>query len=227
MDATSIASRRSVLKGLGTIAALVAASAPVSAKPVFARIASPTSPAGAVTAAIAQHKAVMRDISRLHRATDKLETLPGRPKTPRVHVGNFVHQNGGERTRSPIVAYSHSEISERCEASANPACLTDRQRAAIRAQFRGYHLDLTRQIRALAKFDRASGLTSLREAVMDAYHREAEAEAMLLLALPATAKEAAAKASYIKRSALLREWTECPVAYRAVMRGLCAVGGRA
>jgi hypothetical protein len=214
MDTTSIASRRSVLKGLSTLAAFATASAPVmaaeSAKPVFVRIGSPIPLAGAVTATIAQHKAIMRHIERLLDEVEKLETLPGRPKSPSVPVG-----------------YSHESISKHCEAMAGSVFLSEQQRAAIRAKYRGYHLDLTRQIRALAKFDRTSGLTSLMADVRQAYHREAAAEAALLLAMPVTAKEAATKASYIKQTEILHEWTESRLTYPAVMSGLCAVGGRA
>jgi hypothetical protein len=215
MDKPISITRRAAILGLAAgsaIAATVGLTISASAAPVTTSVA------------IARHKAVMRTINRMLRQFDKLETLPGRPGTPRVQVGNLVHWNReGEQERTPIIAYDHKSISEHCESHIGPALLNEKQRDVIRARYAGLHRDLTRQIRARARFDRLSGLTALEATLKAAYRDEAEAEAVLLLARPATAQEATAKAAYIKRSDLLMEWTECPVAYRAVMRGLCEV----
>ncbi|MEO6013509.1 MAG: hypothetical protein ABIQ30_08005 [Devosia sp.] len=208
--------RRTVILGLAGTALAAVAVAPV--------VAATVSP---LRTAIGQHKAAMRCLNRLLRQMDELEALPGRPTTPKVIVGHLVQGRdiNGETVRQPLYGRSHDDI----EAHAQRWIVTAYYPALVasyRAKFDGYHRELTRQIRARAKFDRASGLTALEVSLAEAYRIEAEAEAGVLLAMPMTQAEGQFKAAYINRSDLLCNWTESPVAYGAVMRGLCAVSGR-
>jgi hypothetical protein len=216
MDKLNNITRRDAILGL-------AAGSAVAAIGVLPAVATNPSP---VLATIARHKAAMRVIHRLLRRLDKLETLPGRPSLPQVRVGSLLkgRDANNEDIREPIYSYDHQDIERHAQVWIGTAFGT-KSAGAYRAKFDGFHRELTRQIRALARFDRASGLTALQAEITKAYRVEAEAEAALLLALPRSAQEAATKAAYIKRSDLLTDWTESPVAYRAVMRGLCEVAG--
>jgi hypothetical protein len=205
--------RRSAIVGLAALPALAA----VVAAPALADTPS------AVTAAIAKHKAAMRAIRSLGRREARLETLPDRPPRPAVQIGNMVSwDERGERIKTPIFAYSHEAISAECDRHLPTPWGTEASRQARRVRFEGFHREFTRMVRARVRFDRASGLIECRRQVRDAFAREAEAEAAVLLARPIDAAEGRLKAAYIRRCELLCDWVDCDATTSALLEGLCA-----
>lgn len=198
MDANTLTSRRAFLKS-------VPATALVAALPLPAL---GNEPASTVPAAIAAHRAAFLAVGRCHRVIDRIEQLPGRPVFPRVQVGSMISLSR-DVDPSPMFATSHAEIERTAAMWCGPSSVSwPAQRARYRAQFDAKHRDLTRQIRARLRFDRASGLLDAQAALSAAYDAEAQVLAKLVLARPLTPAEGDAKRRYFKSNAAIFRWWE-------------------
>lgn len=205
------------------LVALAVGSAALAVPAVAATVTQPS----AVIAAIATHKAAHRNLRRIWREVERLESLPGRPPIPRVVFSHLItgYDAEGNKVREPMYAYSHRDLTAECVRHCysvehlwgQPGIERTRQR------YDGLHRELTRMIRARKRFDRASGLlaTEARQAV--ATEAEWRALAALILARPATEAEANAKRRYVERNALTREWWESPDGLRLIHEGLMQV----
>jgi len=229
MDTIKLASRRSILKGLGTLAAFAgvggpATAAEAAAKPVFVRVGSPSPLPGAVSAAIARHRRARRTVNRLGAEWDRLYSLPGRPE-PKVRYGWLLTMRRDDKGE-PLFAYSHSEIDREVDRDVEVRRTWGRTDFSSAEQRRArMHRELTTLIRRQRAFDRKSGLRAIGLELDAADRHEAECAAAVLLAMPVTANEATTKAAYLKRHA--GQWLGyegTTAAMSIVLQTLCATG---